>query len=106
MFASITGALGDVTFMGTFSYCDDLTEIPVGLFDSLDLDSIDPEIHMDLFSGMFAGDIGLTGPSAQTANGDYLYELSGFGEDVAWGMYGGDKWLDDYDTMPDYLKEQ
>lgn len=107
LFASITGDASRMAFLGTFADCKNLTEIPAGLFDSLNLDSIDIKISQDAFGSTFAGCSGLTGPSAQTASGEYLYDVwsANYVEELANGMYAGDEGLDDYESMPDYLKE-
>lgn len=107
LFASITGDAKRQAFMGTFANCKNLTEIPAGLFDSLNLTDLDTRGDYGVFTGTFAGCSSLTGPSAQTASGEYLYNVwsANYVEELANGMYAGDEGLDDYESMPDYLKE-
>ncbi len=107
LFASITGDAKRQAFMGTFANCKNLTKIPAGLFDSLNLTDLDTRGDYGVFTGTFAGCSSLTGPSAQTASGEYLYNVwsANYVEELANGMYAGDEGLDDYESMPDYLKE-
>ena len=107
LFASITGDARRTAFLGTFQNCKNLTEIPAGLFDGLNLTNLDMAADYGVFTETFAGCSSLTGPSAQTASGEYLYDVwsANYVEELANGMYAGDEGLDDYDTMPDYLKE-
>ena len=107
LFASITGDAKRQAFMGTFQNCKNLTEIPAGLFDSLNLTDLDMAADYGVFTETFAGCSSLTGPSAQTASGEYLYDVwsANYVEELANGMYAGDEGLDDYESMPDYLKE-
>lgn len=107
LFASITGDAKRQAFMGTFANCKNLTKIPAGLFDSLNLTDLDTRGDYGVFTETFAGCSGLTGPSAQTASGEYLYDVwsANYVEELANGMYAGDEGLDDYESMPDYLKE-
>lgn len=107
LFASITGDARRTAFSGTFQNCKNLTEIPAGLFDSLNLTDLDMAADYGVFTETFAGCSSLTGPSAQTASGEYLYDVwsANYVEELANGMYAGDEGLDDYESMPDYLKE-
>lgn len=107
LFASITGDAKRQAFMGTFANCKNLTKIPAGLFDSLNLTDLDTRGDYGVFTETFAGCSSLTGPSAQTASGEYLYDVwsANYVEELANGMYAGDEGLDDYESMPDYLKE-
>lgn len=107
LFASITGDAKRQAFMGTFANCKNLTKIPAGLFDSLNLTDLDMAADYGVFTETFAGCSSLTGPSAQTASGEYLYDVwsANYVEELANGMYAGDEGLDDYESMPDYLKE-
>ena len=107
LFASITGDAKRQAFMGTFQNCKNLTEIPAGLFDSLNLTNLNMNADYGVFTETFAGCSSLTGPSAQTASGEYLYDVwsANYVEELANGMYAGDEGLDDYESMPDYLKE-
>ena len=107
LFASITGDARRTAFMGTFANCKNLTEIPAGLFDSLNLTNLNMNADYGVFTETFAGCSSLTGPSAQTASGEYLYDVwsANYVEELANGMYAGDEGLDDYESMPDYLKE-
>lgn len=107
LFASITGDARRLAFTGTFQDCKNLTKIPAGLFDSLNLTDLDMGADYGVFTETFAGCSSLTGPSAQTASGEYLYDIwsADYVEELAPDMYRGDNGLDDYDTMPDYLKE-
>lgn len=107
LFASITGDARRTAFSGTFANCKNLTEIPAGLFDGLNLTDLDMDVDYGVFTGTFAGCSSLTGPSAQTASGEYLYDVwsANYVEELANGMYAGDEGLDDYESMPDYLKE-
>ena len=107
LFASITGDAKRQAFMGTFQNCKNLTEIPAGLFDGLNLTNLNMNADYGVFTETFAGCSSLTGPSAQTASGEYLYDVwsANYVEELANGMYAGDEGLDDYESMPDYLKE-
>lgn len=107
LFASITGDARRTAFSGTFQNCKNLTEIPAGLFDGLNLTNLDMAADYGVFTETFAGCSSLTGPSAQTASGEYLYDVwsANYVEELANGMYAGDEGLDDYESMPDYLKE-
>ena len=107
LFASITGDARRTAFSGTFQNCKNLTEIPAGLFDSLNLTNLNMNADYGVFTETFAGCSSLTGPSAQTASGEYLYDVwsANYVEELANGMYAGDEGLDDYESMPDYLKE-
>ncbi len=103
LFASINGATSEQMFVETFRGCTNLTSIPQGLFDGV---TVDAKTGYDAFAGTFYGCTALTGPSAQMSDGTYLYDIANFGDGVGYGMYIGCTGLDDYATMPDYLKEE
>ena len=103
LFSGLTGIAKEYSFGYTFAGCTNLTSIPRGLFDGI---TVDPETGYSSFEGTFSGCTALTGPSAQMSNGTYLYNIANFDDSVGYGMYIGCTGLDDYATMPDYLKEE
>ena len=102
LFDGISGNAEQMAFAYTFAECTNLTSIPQGLFDGI---TVDANPGYGAFAGTFYGCTNLTGPSAQMSDGTYLYELDGFDDGVGKSMYQYDEGLDDYSTMPTYLKE-
>ena len=102
LFDGINGNAEEMAFAYAFAECTNLTSIPQGLFDGM---TVDAKTGYDAFAGTFYGCTALTGPSAQMSDGTYLYELDGFDDGVGNSMYLNDTGLDDYSTMPNYLKE-
>lgn len=101
LFSGLTGVAEKYSFGYTFDSCTKLNSIPKGLFDGI---TVDPEMGYSSFEMTFNGCTALTGPSAQMSDGTYLYELDGFDDGVGNSMYMNDTGLDDYATMPGYLK--
>lgn len=127
LFAGISGAPAPRMFRGTFSQCGKLTgPLPDNLFSGIsgapaedmfmgtfysDI-GIDGDIPVGFFgnltsapaSGMFVETFmncnRLSGPSARTSNGDFLYDIYGRDSDYGLDMYKDAVNLDDYEFIP------
>ena len=123
LFKNISGAIHDENvFADTFYGCTKLKYIPCGLLDNIT--SLEPEAtHATAFAEMFAECTSLTGPSliiggtpradgtCDPDTGTYLYDwlANEYGSKAmynVYGMYRNDTGLDDWDNIPDDMKEE